>query len=225
MTPVAAPPSTAQPAPWMGSPQVATSDSARWHTTCFRMPFDADGRPEWAVDLWLADRVAAPLLAAHARDIPLWRFHRRSGNDGAGHQFSLLLYTTDAAYDAITAAIDADPTIATLLRGQRLTKLIHGCRAEQSRVGIEATSDPAWDPVVQRSWPYFIMGVSASWLALIHEIAQDLPAPPEDPFAYYATIDERIGELWAGQGQHAYLHHLSGIYGYKPLRVQNWLQY
>jgi len=218
------------PAAWMGNGrQAAEIPSARWHTSCFRMPFAADGRPVWGRDLLLADRVLAPLLAAHRDDIVLWRFHRRAASDEAGHQFSLLLYTTDAAYAAIVAAIDGDATVATLRRESQLTSVRHGCRAEQSRPELGATSDPAWDPAIQRTWPYFIMGVSASWLALIQDLAAAPPAdaPPAstDPVAFYTAIDQRIAKLWAEQGQHAYLHHLSGLYGYKPLRIQTWMPF
>lgn len=189
------------------------------------MPFDAEGRAVWGRDLLLADRVAAPVLAAHANDIPLWRFHRRAANDDAGHRFSLLVYTDDATYAAMTAALDADPTIASMLDDAQLIKVVHGCRPAQTLPAIEATSDPAWDAAIQRSWPYFIMGVSASWLALVQDLAADIAPDAPDRLAAYTAVDRRIGELWAAQGQHAYLHHLSGLYGYKPLRIQTWMQF
>ncbi|MGE3771384.1 MAG: hypothetical protein AB7I32_00540 [Gammaproteobacteria bacterium] len=224
-----APRPVTSPAPWMGSGVIDADGAARWHTSCFRMPFAADGRPVWGRDLLLADRVLAPLLEAHRHDIALWRFHRRAANDAAGHQFSLLLYTGDAAYAAIVAAIDADPLLARLRQEAQLTSVQHDCRAAQSRPELGATSDPAWDPAIQRTWPYFIMGVSASWLALVHDLAvsppANAPAADTDPIGFYTAIDARIAELWAGQGQHAYLHHLSGLYGYKPLRVQTWMQF
>lgn len=188
------------------------------------MPFGSDGRPVWAMDLLLADRVIAPLLTRHAADIALWRFHRRAAPDDAGHAFSVLVYVSDAAFDAFTTAIDADPLVDRLLREGRITHIKHDCRASQSRADIAATSDPAWDGAIERSWPYFIMGVSASWLALVHDLVSTAPAS-DDPLADYAAVDRRIGDLWAAQGQHAYLHHLSGIYGYRPLRIQTFMQY
>lgn len=222
-----APRPDALPGDWAGS--VGPDEAARWHTSCFRMPFAADGRPVWGRDLLLADRVLAPLLAAHRDDIALWRFHRRAADDAAGHQFSLLLYTSDAVYAAIVAAIEADPIVARLRQEAQLTSVQHDCRAAQSRPELGATSDPAWDPAIQRTWPYFIMGVSASWLALVHDLAAappaNAPAAEADPVGFYTAIDARITELWAGQGQHAYLHHLSGLYGYKPLRIQTWMQF
>ncbi len=211
------------PAPHL---EAATADSARrWHTSCFRFHLDTQQRPVWALDLLLADRVLAPALETYRADIPLWRVHRRYADDAAGHQFSVLMYTSDISYREITQAFDRHPALRALQDNGRLRQVQHGCRAEQSTAAVEATSDPAWDPAIQRTWPHFIMGVSASWLALIQDLATQTPPEEARLLDAYADIDTRISELWAGQGQHAYLHHLSGVYGYKPLRIQTLMQY
>lgn len=217
------------PGAWIDDGATHSGGEVRWHTTCFRMPFDERGRAVWARDLLLADRVLAPILAQHRDQIALWRFHRRAAHDSAGHQFSVLLYTDDTVYAAIAARIDADPLLVRLRDSGEIKSVQHGCRARESRPELGATSDPHWDPAVQRSWPYFIMGVSASWLALIRDLGAAMSAgasdADRDSVAYYAAIDARLSELWATQGQHAYLHHLSGIYGYRPLRIQTWMAY
>ncbi len=189
------------------------------------MPPDAGGEPVWALDLLLADRVAAPALAAHADDIALWRFHRRAAPDAAGHQFSLLVYTSTPTTEHLRERFDADPTLSGLRMSGQVKDLIHGCRADQGTPEIAATSDPGWDPAIQRAWPWFIMGVSASWLALIQELAYELPPAGPDPLPAYRAIDARIERLWATEGQHAFLHHLSGLYGYRPLRIETWMRY
>jgi hypothetical protein len=213
-------------APPPGHSAPTSHDSPRrWHTSCFRFHRDAQQRPVWALDLLLADRMLAPALEIYRADIPLWRVHRRAADDDAGHQFSVLLYTSDATYGEITQFFDRSPALRALQDNGRLRQVMHGCRAAQSTAAIEATSDPAWDPAIQRTWPWFIMGVSASWLALIRDLETQSPLVETSLIDGYAGIDRRIGELWAGQGQHAYLHHLSGIYGYRPLRIQTWMQY
>ena len=100
----------------------------RWFASCFRLPVDTDGQPVWATDLVLADRVAAPLLKAYARDIPLWRFHRRAAPDVAGHQFSLLVYAPPAIYAEIRQKIDTAPTVQALRTAGRLSAIDHDCR-------------------------------------------------------------------------------------------------
>jgi hypothetical protein len=197
----------------------------RWHTACFRLPFNAQGQPVWATDLVLADRVAAPVLRANAREIPLWRFHRRAVPDAAGHQFSMLVYTTDEVYAAIRREIASAPTVQTLRTSGYLQDLVFDCRPEQRLSDIGATSDPRWDPALQRAWPYFIMGVSASWLALIQTFAVPINPEAADLPTAYAAVEARITELWGIQGQHAYLHHLGAIYGYQPVQVQSWMNF
>lgn len=208
------------------APHVAApADDARWHTFCFRMPFDTAGRPVWARDLLLADRVVAPALAAAQGRIPLWRFHRRAAADEAGHVFSLLVHMRDEDYATLRAALEASPELARLRAAGDVITANPACRPAQSRADIEATSDPSWDPALQRAWPYFIMGVSQSWLALVQTFAGEIPAETADPVAAYAEVDARITMLWGRQGQHAFLHHLSGIYGYQPLHVEHWLRF
>ena len=72
------------------------------------------------------------------------------------------------------------------------------------------------------------MGVSAFWLALIDEIDQQLDTTPDDgateeqnimqtEIEHYRRVDEKIAEMWQYEGQHALLHHLSAVFGYKPM--------
>lgn len=197
----------------------------RWHTVCFRLPFDADGRPVWATDLVLADRVVAPALQAHAGEIPLWRFHRRAAHDAAGHQFSALVYTTRATFADLRQRIEAAPAVATLHAAGRLARIVFDCRAAQRLPDVAATSDPSWDPALQRAWPHFIMGVSASWLTLIQQLAGEIPPQTTDLTRAYAAIETRITEIWGAQGQHAFLHHLNGVYGYKPVLIDTWMNF
>jgi hypothetical protein len=216
------------PPPLSRTPLATVASGAaqpRWYSTCFRFGATADGQPDWALDLLLADRVAGPALAEHAAGITLWRFHRRAAPDAAGHMFTVLAYASRATADALRLRFDSDPVLARLRATGALREVVHDCRATEAAASIEATSDPAWAPSVQRSWPWFIMGVSASWLAIVREIAREIPPDERDPLPGYRAIDARIDALWAGAAQHAYLHHLSGVYGYKPLKVETWMRF
>jgi len=217
---------TERPAPDVPFADAAVGVEQAWWRACFRMPFDAQGEPRWATDLLLADRVAGPALARHRRDIALWRFHRRAGRDGVGHQFSVLFYSDAATATRMLAELQQHPLLPALVAEGALTRLIAPCGGYESPQAIEGTSDPGWAPQLQRTWPYYIMGVSAHWLALIREVGADLPPPPEQPaelLAHYARIGERISAVWRGQGQHAYLHHLSALFGYEPLLIQKYI--
>ncbi|MSR14545.1 MAG: hypothetical protein EXR86_08280 [Gammaproteobacteria bacterium] len=189
------------------------------------MPFDKQGEPVWATDLVIADRIVAPILQTHARDITLWRFHRRAAADAAGHQFSLLVFTQPMVYAAIQQAIEVSPAVESLKASGHLREIRHDCQRAGQANGIAATIDQQWDPVLQRAWPYFIMGVSASWLAMVQELALGIEANSTELIDAYRSVDAQITKLWGLQGQHAFLHHLNGIYGYRPLSIQHWMQF
>lgn len=79
------------------------------------------------------------------------------------------------------------------------------------------TSDPAWPASIQREWPSFIMSASRMWLGLVQTEARRHDT--SDLHARYRATEEAIDELWFNEGNHAFFHHLSALFGYKPLRV------
>ena len=100
--------------------------------------------------------------------------------------------------------------------------------AFESGIELSATSDKSWTPELQRQWPSFIMGVCATWLGLIEEI---LPAANTEHetlpeiLARYHEANEQITTLWQEQGQHAFFHHTSAIFGYQPLQIRKYIQF
>ena len=199
-----------------------------WYAACFRMPWNGEGRPEWAVDAMLAREVVLPLLERYGEDIPLWRFHRRAGMDAAGHQFTFLMYTSAPVADEIQAGIVGNPLVASLQKAGYLKSVVRTCRGSEPSADISAHSDPGWHPHIQKTWPYYIMGVSASWLSLIDGVSAEIgdasePKSVAELLAHYQAVHEGATEIWQGQGQHAYIHHLSAIFAYEPLLIQRFI--
>jgi hypothetical protein len=67
------------------------------------------------------------------------------------------------------------------------------------------------------------MGVSALWLGLIDEAMAENPGEAGEIRALlerYRTADARITTIWNKEGQHAFLHHLNALFGYKPLLIR-----
>ena len=94
-----------------------------------------------------------------------------------------------------------------------------------TRPNIEDTSDRSWSPAIQKSWPFYIMGVSEMWLNLIREVASQTsggktPATVEEQLRFYEQVNASIEQMWKDEGQHAFLHHLNAIFGYEPLTVR-----
>ena len=89
---------------------------------------------------------------------------------------------------------------------------------------MEGSGDGSWNREIQKSWPYFIQGVSESILKMIEAIIDDLDTSIvfdnllniED---FYKGVSERLDCLWLNQGGHAFLHHLNALFGYKPIKT------
>ena len=208
------------PAPGFPTPTVEGGES--WWVYRFRIDWPEGMPADKAVDLLLAHAVVKPSLERFAPRLTYWRFHRRAARDAAGHQFSLLFYSDPATAGALYAALDASPVLAQVRAQGLVTRIIKDDPQNPVRPGIADTSDPHWSPMLQRQWPAYIMGVSLLWLGLIDEAVAELPPEQkadDDLLADYRAVDERITRLWYKEGQHAFLHHLSAVFGYHEMLI------
>lgn len=199
------------------APATAARDPS-WRYVRFRLrrPDNGDAVASH-LDLLLADRVLSPLIDAHRDDIPLWRFHRRWADDATGHQFSFVFLASDGVAATLTAGIESHPLLDALRQDGHLIDY-RVVAVEPPRAGDPAaTSDPRWPESVQREWPVFIMGASRMWLGLVRSEAGRHADKPLH--ARYRAVERTLDTLWYEHGNHALLHHLSALFGYRPLRV------
>jgi len=200
-----------------------TGDADAWWSIAFRMRWDPEQTPDWYLDALLADQVGAPALAALDPQISLWRFHRRAADDEAGHQFSLLVYTDPVTAEILYAKVREASVLRWLESEGRIVSVTMTRMEGPQSPSVARTSDAAWPPEIQASWPWFIMGVSQTWLGLIREVAAGQPLAEPSPAAlldYYRTVNDRVTALWRDNGQQAYLHHLNALFGYQPLVIR-----
>ena len=160
--------------------------------------------------------------------IALWRFHRRAGMDAAGHQLTFLMYTQQPVADAVQSQIEENALVASLQRAGYLKGVVTTCRGREPSPAVAAHSDPGWHPHIQKTWPYYIMGVSASWLALVDGVSIEIgdtsePKSVTELLEHYQAVHKEVSENWRGQGQHAYIHHLSAVFAYEPLFIQRFI--
>lgn len=188
-----------------------------WYARFFINRPDGE-RPHWHIDALLGGEVIAPVFERHHGDILIWRVHRRAGNDESGHVFSFIFYSTAAGAQRIYADLANSPVVRDLRRDGIVTKVAFDDPGRIIRPGIGDTSDASWSPEVQQTWPAFAMGVSRMWLDMVGVIA-DRHADEPDLEQRYFTVQQEISDIWAGQGQHALLHHLSALFGYQPLLI------
>jgi hypothetical protein len=212
------------PAMYATLPQDALESGieASWWTCQFKISWPPGAEVDWAVDLLLAHAVVGPVLREHTQKIYWWRFHRRAARDEAGHRFSFLFYSDSSVAAAVMEEIRQSTVLQKALAEKIVERVAFDDPNKPLRPQIEATSDHRWTPEVQRNWPSYIMGVCSLWLGLIDDVMADVPAP-DDNFPklleQYRQAETAITAMWYKEGQHAFLHHLSAIFGYEPLMI------
>ncbi len=197
-----------------------------WWYARFRWNWPLEEQPRWPLDYVAAHRIASPVLEKYEPEIGLWRFHRRAARDNSGHQFSLVFYSSRATASRVFESLDSDPLTTDLIKEGLLEKIVFDDLDANPvpRPGIEDTSDKNWPLSVQKSWPYYIMGASRMWVDLIDQIAMATgegraPFALDDLVEFYGQIEQEVLGIWQEKGNHAFLHHLNAIFGYKPLAV------
>ncbi|MEJ2728162.1 MAG: hypothetical protein P8185_06565 [Deltaproteobacteria bacterium] len=202
-------------------PQEIASSSGWWFAR-FRMYWPAEEQVSWHLDLLIAHKVVAPALAQYKDAIGLWRFHRRAVRDDAGHQFSFIFYASAETAYQIFNMLRANEMLSEMKSAGMIIEDRYDNTDRISRPHIEDTSDPGWPPAIQKNWPYFIMGASRMWLNLISDTIagmpnSDRPLSIEEKAEQYKKANAAISELWQKNGQHAFLHHLSALFGYRAI--------
>lgn len=187
-----------------------------WWYARYRIAPADNGMTNWPVDLLIADRMVEPVLEKYRNRIRLWRFHRRSVDDRAGHQFSFIFYTDKKTAGNIYASLQSEPLTQILLDKNILRRFLPDMLSGNQRTSLNATSDKNWSPSMQKHWPEYIMGVSELWLGLINELVHGHADNVDDMLAEYARVDGEIKSLWYEEGNHALYHHLHAIFGYPP---------
>jgi len=195
-----------------------------WWYASFRINWPQDEDPALYTDLLIAHKIISPVLDRYGKDILLWRFHRRAARDEAGHRFSFIFFSTPATARKIYRAIDSS-TVFTQLQVQGvILRVVMDDTSTIARPGLEGTSDRNWSVSLQKAWPYFIMGVSQTWLDLISQYAEDgggRPLSTVEMLAFYREISQKVETTWQKEGGHAFLHHLNALFGYGPVNLSD----
>jgi hypothetical protein len=201
-------------APVSGAP----ADGTGWWYARFFIERPTGEAPRWYIGTLLGGEVVAPVFDRHHQDILIWRVHRRAGNDDYGHVFSFIFYSTAAGAQRIYDELDKNSVLHSLRQEGRVTRVVFDDTSRITRPRIEDTSDRHWPLSVQQTWPALAMGASRMWLDLVGEIA-DKHADEQNLEQRYKDVQEEINAIWAKEGQHAVLHHLSAIFAYQPLLI------
>jgi hypothetical protein len=186
-------------------------------TTWYHFQLRFEHPAKWWIDIYLIDTVFRNIIAEHRNELKLWRFHRRSAPNEKGHQFSFLCYINETNVSQIESDIFEHPSVVFLDQNDLLlNKLNDNCGSN-----FEDTSDPNWPIEIQKSWPYYIMGVSEMLLNLIEQIKQSHSSYDDNDISsvesYYVELNNKLIDVWYHEGSHVFLHHLNALFGYFPL--------
>ena len=200
------------------SKPLETSEKGWWYAR-FRMHWPEHSDPPWYMDSMVAHQVISPILDENRPQIELWRFHRRALRDGAGHQLSFIFYSTPHAAAEIYQAIETSSILKKLIAEGKVEKLMVENTGEIKKPNIEDTSDPVWDEIIQKSWPHYIMGVSEMWLDMVERVVEYNKGKADASEEFYRYVHKTVTQLWKKEGNHAFLHHLNGLFAYRPMVV------
>ena len=198
-------------------PDQGDGDPVEWRYARFRLQRAADGETKSYLDGLIADRILEPLILRYEDELSLWRFHRRWPDDATGHQFSLIFFSRPVVADALIEELERDPLLRRLKSDGHLIEFRVDRLGPDRAPDPAATSDAGWPAEIQREWPKFIMGASNMWLGLVSTEAEkhaDLELHER-----YQAVETALDEMWFKHGNHAFFHHLSALFGYKPVRV------
>jgi hypothetical protein len=206
------------------SEPAAPQTAVGWWYARYRVHWPQEAQPRWHLDLMLAHEVVAPVLERYQPVIRLWRFHRRAVRDQTGHQFSFIFYTDPESARRIFNTLQLQPRLQELKRAGLIDQDSYDDTQRIARPHLQDTSDQQWSPALQRAWPWFIMGVSATWLDLIRQSFEGedrgkLEAPLSVRAGHYRQVDDAIIHVWQMEGAHAFLHHLNALFEYESLMV------
>jgi hypothetical protein len=202
-------------------PQPTVSMRGWWYAR-FGTHWPENTDPPWHLDVMIAHKIVLPVLNQYKDDIGLWRFHRRAARDIGGHLFSFIFYSTPDTAQNVYVAFESDLLLKQLKEAGIITRFISNNTDQVIRPDIEDTSDKSWSTPIQKTWPYYIMGVSQMWLHLISEIAEhnasrQAPSSLIEYQDFYRQVNESVQASWQEEGRHAFLHHLNAIFGYEPV--------
>ncbi len=194
-----------------------------WWRCKFIINWPIDEEPNWAVDYLLAHAVVSPVLSKNSDKISYWRFHRRAARDKSGHMFSFIFYSDPETASSVFSSINNNLMLKASVENNLVQKVYTSDTKNPKHHSISATSDKNWSPEIQKYWPSYIMGVSALWLGLIIEDMQHASQTSDDIHLLleeYRQVESNIVDKWEKEGQHAFFHHMSAIFGYQPMLIK-----
>ena len=203
-------------------PKADDSDKKGWWQIGFHRDYENSDEVQWYYDTFIAFKIIKPVISQR-RDLNLWRFHRRAVPDKSGHKFSFIFYTNREVGEKIYQVVNNDPVAKQLLAEKHIDRVSFYGINNELRSDIESTSDKKWPIELQKTWPYFIMGVSQTWLGLVEYYQYNLELDDDSDLSEqlegFKQVSADVDIIWEKSGSHAFLHHLNALFAYQELYI------
>lgn len=193
-----------------------------WYYFRFRVN-DRNEEARWWIDLFILNEIVNKIVKVFNPD--LWRIHRRAIGDNSGHQVSFLYYTDKKRYKEVDKYIKNNKSFKLLYNPDN--PILSDYIVFKDNEDIGGTSDRHWCKGIRDSWPFFIQGASKAFLELLDSVVTDYTHIYDYNYdnileieGLYMKVDKKIGDIWYYEGGHAFLHHLSAIFGYKNIKTR-----
>ena len=203
-----------------------------WYEVKFslKMLSDADEyvaihHPDSPLHPLIANEILRPIIESMEGDVTLWRFSRMSEPQEKTHQFAFNFYGPQTLCSEVLRNVYADETYKEMKESDYL-ELGGNEDIAVIRLGpdIKDISDQGWPDEVREAWPFFIQGVSQSWLKMVEMSAnmlrETLPCGTlEEKENFYNHVKRVMTERWMRFGWASMLNHLNAMFGHKYIDI------
>lgn len=195
----------------------------RWYSFNFNISWDKIHEPKTWVDIFIIDTILREVILQNESKIDLWRIHRRCYPDASGHELTFDCFTNEETAKEIEEMINNSNYLGMLRKGGLLTKDKKLKKVQKNTDSITAIiNDTGWQEQLKEPWLYYIKGCCEMFLRLIENIknGRNLPIDIQDAEQFYTKVNNDLISVWQTFGCDSFFHHISAIFGYKPLRIQ-----
>lgn len=180
--------------------------------------------------LLLAHDLFYPIIKEFENNIELWRFHRliilyKEDNLilHSQHEFKFKFYSNIDIFNKIENKVKEYNNINKLI--WEIVKKVEciNCLHEDK---IKNDKDDKWPLSICTIWPYYINGVSRSWIELIKETMNNIYLVKNisdltfsEKLSHYNLINNKMSQDIIKWGEHAFFHHLNIMFGSNNIDV------
>lgn len=192
----------------------------RWYSFNFNISWDRNEEPKTWIDIFIIDAIVHEVISQKKSIIEFWRIHRRLADDEHGHELTLDCFTNEETASEIKSLINNSDYFKIIQNRNLLEKFEMIPADTDSKTAM--INDTGWTEQLKEPWLYYIKGCCEMFLGLIENIrnGRNLPINIQDAEQFYTRVNNDLISIWQTFGCDSFFHHISAIFGYKPLHIR-----